>query len=141
MSTKAKIFVALGVTAAFVVGMGAGAAAGPADDTAATIHSPTTTVTQTAQMQTRTPQSCLDALDAAEAVGSDVYKFDQILVDNQRLMRPAIMAAYKHDAAEMTRITSQVQSINTRIQSINGETSADVAAFNTAKTACRSSAS
>jgi hypothetical protein len=141
MSKKTVIITAV---AASTLGIILGAASVSGDTSSqspdpVTLHSPTVTVTQAAQ--TRTPQSCLDALDAAEAVGSDVYKFDQILIDNQKLMRPAIMAAYNHDAAEMTRITSEVQAINTRIQSINGETSADVAAFNTAKTACRSSAS
>jgi hypothetical protein len=136
MSTKAKIFVALGVTAAFVVGMGAGAAAGPADDTAATINSPTTTVTQTAT-QSRTPQSCLDALNAAEVVNGDAAEFSQIVADYSRMLSPAVKAAYLHDIAGMDAMTTKIQTIAPRIHAVTADVQADGAAYAAAAADCR----
>jgi hypothetical protein len=136
MSTKAKIFVALGVTAAFVVGMGAGGAAGPADDTTAkTIHSPTVTVTQTAQ--SRTPQSCLDALDAAEVVNGDAAEFSQIVVDYSKMLSPAVQAAFLHDTAGMDAMTVKIQTIAPRIHAVTADVKADGAAYAAAAANCR----
>jgi hypothetical protein len=134
MSTKAKIFVALGVTAAFVVGMGAGAAAGPADNTAATIHSPTTTVTQTAP---RTPQSCLDALNAAERIINDAGDFAQTVVQMSQNSHRAVIAAYNHDVAAMTSVVSDIESNTAEIKSETRSVGRDGAEYRPAAADCR----
>jgi hypothetical protein len=142
MSTKGKVFAALGVTAAFVVGMGAGAAAGPADDSAApsdaiTITEPGATVTQGVAIHDGTPQSCLDALDAAEVVNGDAAEFSQIVTDYSRMLSPAVKAAYLHDVAGMEAMTTKIQTIAPRIHAVSADVQTDGAAYASAAADCR----
>jgi hypothetical protein len=137
MSTKAKIFVALGVTAAFVVGMGAGAAAGPADDTATTIHSPTMTVTQTAT-QHRTPSSCLVALNAAEDLIGDASDFSTTASQYPDLIRRAAIAGSTFDTAEIQAITVKIESITAEVKAETASVGQHGAVFRANAAKCRS---
>jgi hypothetical protein len=139
MSTKAKIFVALGVTAAFVVGMGAGAASGPADDTSATIHSPTMTVTQTAT-QHRTPRSCLAALNAAEDLVGDASDFSNTASRWPNLVKRSLYAGYNQDIAEIRSITGDIESITAEVKSETASVGVHGATFRRNAADCRSAA-
>jgi hypothetical protein len=145
MSTKAKIFVALGVTAAFVVGMGAGAASGPADGSAApsdaiTITEPGATVTQGVAVHDGTPQSCLVALTAAESLTRDASDFATTASQYPNLIRRALMAGYNQDIAAVRAITADVESISAEVKTETASVGQHGAVFRSNAAKCRSGA-
>jgi hypothetical protein len=139
MSTKAKIFVALGVTAAFVVGVGAGSAAGMSEDPLAKpLHSPTVTVTQAATMQHRTPRSCLVALNAAEDLTGDASDFSTTASQYPDLIRRALLAGYNQDLPAIRGITADIESITAEVRSETASVGRHGDVFSANAAACRS---
>lgn len=132
-----------GMAAALIVGIAAGGAAAGSDDptrTATTAPTPatvTTTVTEQTEAAAVTPQSCLDALTAAEAITRDSRHFVRAIIVYPSLILKSARAGMQLDADKINEVTATVKGISAKVDGITADVTEHVAAYNTAAEDCR----
>jgi len=134
----------LGAGAALLVGVAIGNAGDSSPETtAAPEPQPTVTVTPEPEVKTETievettPQSCLDALDAAEGLAGNAGSlagYVSILAD---LVPRAYDAGLYGDIAEAQAIVSEGEALNADMDRVLPDLQANVDAYNAASAECR----
>jgi hypothetical protein len=118
----------LAVTIGVVIG-----ASGSTAETAAPVVK-TKTVTETVEV---TPQSCLDALDAAEGVVSSAADYVNLTVQWPRLVLRALRAGVNMDMTAVDNITADINGLTADTRAITADVRPQVKQFNSAEDACR----
>lgn len=138
-----KTPVAVGaIAAALLVGVAAGGAATSSDASAPTsLADPTTvSVTKTVQQPVaveKTPQACLDALDAAEQLTDDSRSFVRAILPYPNLVLKAAKAGMTLDPSKLDEVTATVKTITAEVNGITDDVSGHVDAYNAAAAECR----
>lgn len=105
------------------------------------VKTKTVTVTETAPPVTltkeKTPQSCLDAIDASENIADHVAQFADAMSEYPPLVQKAAEAGMNMDASALRSVTAKIDSINTRLDSATKQLKPDIADFNLTSAQCR----
>lgn len=83
------------------------------------------------------PQSCLDALDAADLVATDTGAFGQIMVDEITMFPKVLMAGIRQDADAIRGYTTKQQAINTRLENLNDRLAPHADAYRSFRDECK----
>jgi hypothetical protein len=95
--------------------LGAAGSASDRSPRSADLSAPTVTVTKTVPNM-EAPQSCLDALDAAEALTKDAGDFASTVTAYPDLIRRAAIAGSTFDTAGIEAITRKIESMSVEIR-------------------------
>jgi hypothetical protein len=107
--------------------------------TTVTVTKPAVTVTDEVTVET-VPQSCLDALDAADTIAGDTGAFGQIMVDMITQFPKAVRAAFNRDAAAINAATTRQEGINTRLGNLTDRMAPHIDTYRAARDECQASA-
>lgn len=137
MSKKSVVITGLGALVAGVIIGSAGAAS------STTVAEPQVkTVTQTRTVTDRvevTPQSCLDAIDAAEAISVQTRDYVELTTDLPQMIVSAAKAGMSMDAAALEAVTTDMNDFSSDTKSITAKIGPLVNDFNSAKASCQAS--
>ena len=141
------ILAGTGATVVLMVGVGIGAS-GSTDDqppSSADLSAPTVTVTKTVttpgpRMAPGTPQACLDALTAAEALTRDAGDFATTVTAYPDLIRRAALAGATGDTAAIQSITRKIESMSVEIRAETDSVNMHGARFRSTAADCRAGA-
>jgi len=125
--------------AMFGGGGGEGTPAPTATETVTAEAKPAPTVTETAQAEAQevTPESCLVALEAAEAIVGHGETMTGYAAELAPMVGEAAEAGYLGDAATLQSITQRMQEINAEVGDMNGVLADDVDVYLVAAQQCR----